>query len=203
MSVVRALFRHRGGAGAAEFVLVLPVLTLFLLGIIDAGRFMWEYNRAEKATQAGARYAVATDLVPSGLAGYSFAVSGGVTKGEPVPTANFTKATCTNASCSCTATTGSFCASIGYNATAFTNVVTRMTAMYPQITASKVEIDYSNVGLGYAGDPNGPDVAPLVTVRLKSLTFKPITCLVFNCSISMPDFRAGLTLEDGSGNVSN
>ena len=42
---------NRSGASAAEFALVLPILLILLLGIIDAGRWLWTYNRAEKATQ--------------------------------------------------------------------------------------------------------------------------------------------------------
>jgi hypothetical protein len=95
------------------------------------------------------------------------------------------------------------CGSIGYNGTAFQNIVTRMALMYPPITASNVRVTYKNVGLGFAGDPDGPDVSTLVTVRLTGLDFHPITCLVFACTIPMPDFRASLTLEDASGSVSN
>ena len=62
--ILGKLCRDRSGAGAAEFALVLPLFLMFLLGIIDAGRYMWEHNRAEKATQMGTRYAVVTDMVP-------------------------------------------------------------------------------------------------------------------------------------------
>jgi len=78
-----------------------------------------------------------------------------------------------------------------------------MHAMYPSITAANVQIEYKNIGLGFAGNPDGPDVSPLVTVKLTGLDFHPVTCLVFACSITMPDFRAALTLEDASGTVSN
>ena len=44
--------------------MVLPLLLLFIFGIIDVGRLMWTWNRAEKATQMGARFAVVTDMVP-------------------------------------------------------------------------------------------------------------------------------------------
>jgi Flp pilus assembly protein TadG len=189
-------------ATAAEFGLVLPLLILLLLAIIDSGRFMWEWNRAEKATQAGVRYAVVTDPVLNGLYGYSFSISGGIPQGSAVPTSSFDTATCDNSTCSCLPG-GGFCSATSRNATAFTNLVTRMSQMYPQITAANVQIQYKNVGLGFAGDPDGPDVSPLVTVRLRGLTFHPITCLVFACSIGMPDFRAGLTLEDATGTVSN
>ena len=196
-----AFLRDERGASAAEFALVLPLLLLFLLGILDAGRFMWEYNRAEKATQMGVRRAVVTDMVPSGLVTYSFALSDGILAGTPVPLANFTSTTCNATSCS--PCTGSVCGSIGYNAAAFDAIVETMNDMYPEITDSNVIVEYRNVGLGYAGDPNGPDVAPLITVRLTALTFEPITFMLFGGNITMPDFSAALTLEDGAGTVAN
>jgi hypothetical protein len=219
------LLRNDRAASAAEFALVLPILLLFLLGIVDAGRFIWDYNRAEKATQMGVRYAVATNPVAPGLSTYSFA-SAGVPAGNSVPTSSaggtvwFASATCNNTTCNpttspCSGSSG-ICGGIGYNSTAFTNIVDRMRVFYPGITAANVEIEYRNLGLGYAGapdyeDPDNPgttiynsDVAPLVTVRLKNLTFRPITLLLFKqASFNMPDFAAALTFEDGSGTVSN
>lgn len=201
MTLVR-LLRCRRAAAGAEFALVLPLLLLLLFGVIDAGRFLWEFNEAEKATQMGVRYAVVTDPVPSGLSTYSFSISDGILQGSAVPTANFDSATCDNSSCSCTPS-GGFCSAAGYNSTAFTNIVARMAAMYPPIGASNVTVTYKNVGLGFAGDPDNPNVSALVTVKLTGLAFHPVTCLVFACSISMPDFSAALTLEDASGTVSN
>ena len=202
MSVLRRLLRSERAASAAEFALVLPLLLLLLFGIVDSGRFMWEYNRAEKATQMGVRYAVVTDPVLNGLYTYSFSISGGIPQGTAVPTTSFDTATCTNGACTCLPG-GGFCSGTAYNGTAFTKLVTRMSKMYPQINASNVQIQYKNVGLGFAGDPDGPDVSPLVTVSLTGLQFHPLTCLVFACSITMPDLRAGLTLEDAAGTESN
>ena len=202
MSILNRLLRSERAASAAEFALVLPLFLLLLFGIVDSGRFMWEYNQAEKATQMGARFAVVTDPVLNGLYTYSFSVSGGIPQGSAVPTTSFDTATCDNSTCSCSPG-GGFCSATSRNATAFTNLVTRMSYMYPQIAASNVQIQYKNVGLGFAGDPDGPDVSPLVTVSLTGLQFHPITCLVFACSINMPDFRAGLTLEDATGTESN
>lgn len=203
MSIARRLVRDRGAASAAEFALVLPLLLMLLFGIIDAGRFMWEFNQAEKATQMGARLAVVTDPVATGLASYSFAVTGGIPQGTAVPTANFTSASCNDSTCSCVPPSGNFCSSVGYDATAFANIVARMKMMYPRLAASNVRVEYRNVGLGFAGNPDGPDVSALVTVKVTGLTFRPLTCWVFSCPITMPDFRAALTLEDASGNVSN
>jgi len=198
MMSLHRLYRDKRAASAAEFALVLPVLLAFLLGIIDAGRFMWEYNEAEKATQMGARYAVVTAPVASGLSTYSFSISGGIAQGAVVPTSSFDYAVCNDSDCGdCT---GSFCSGIGYDGTAFTNIVDRMTLMHPPIGYNNVQVEYRNVGLGFAGNPDGPDVSALVTVSLTGLTFQPITCMVFACSISMPDFRAALTLEDADNN---
>jgi hypothetical protein len=210
MKTLVDLLRCKSAATAAEFALVLPLLLILLFGIIDAGRFLWEFNEAEKATQMGVRYAVVTNPVATALrgpanGGYSFAVSDSIAQGSPVPTANFDSATCDDSSCSCTG--GSICNSIGYDGpgpnTAFGNIVARMALFYPSIGASNVQVIYKNVGLGFSGDPDNPNVSALVTVKLRNLQFRPITCLVFACSIGMPDFSAALTLEDASGAVSN
>src|SRR5688500_11124602 len=181
-----AFLRDERGASAAEFALVLPLLIILLLGMIDTGRFMWEYNQAEKATQMGVRYAVVTEMVPSGLETYSFALSDGILAGNAVPVGNFDRAVCNTTTCSCTG--GSACGSLGYDAAAFDAIVARMDAIYPPINDSNVTVEYRNVGLGYAGDPNGPDVAPLVTVRLTGLNFQPITFVLFGADVPMPDF---------------
>jgi hypothetical protein len=202
MTRLRDLCRDTRAASAAEFALVLPLLLLLLFGIIDAGRFMWEFNRAEKATQMGVRFAAVTDpVLGSGFSDYSFAISDLVPAGSAVPTSEFDNATCTEGSCSCVG--GTVCGSIDYDSIAFQAIVDRMTAMYPQIAADNVEIEYKNVGLGFAGDPNGPDVAPLVTVRLTGLTFQPITTLLFGAAFAMPDFATSLTAEDLNGTDSN
>ena len=193
MRLLTRFARSSSGATSAEFAMVLPLLLIFLLGIIDVGRLMWTWNRAEKATQMGVRFAAVTDMVPGNLAAYDFALQGGIAGGDPIPTSAFASTTCQNGSCT----------SWGYNGTAFTNIVTRMQMMMPEIQAPNVRIDYENVGLGYAGDPNGPDVSPLVRVRLANLDFTPLSFALFGASVTLPDFSAALTMEDGVGAVSN
>jgi hypothetical protein len=200
MSAIRTLWRSSGGATAAEFAMILPILILFIFGIIDVGRVMWAWNQAEKATQAGVRYAAATNLLPSGLASYDFAVSGGLSQGAAIPESLFGGVTCDSTGCTCR--TGATCPPLGTFSTAdFDLLVARIRSAHPDVTAANVRVDYDYSGLGYAGDPNGPDVIPLVTVWLSGMTF-PST-LAFGAPIPMPQYRSTLTLEDGAGQRSN
>lgn len=204
--MIRRLLRSDTGSTAAEFGMVLPLLIMFLLGTIDVGRFLWTCNRAEKAVQMGTRYAVATDLIPTGLASYNFATpgTGAILQGNPVPAATFGSESCQLVSGTVTCTcTGTICASLSstVNTTAFNNVVARMQAFYPGLSASNVVITYDNVGLGYSGDPNGSNVAPLVTVKVTGLTFAPMLFSFFqNATVTLPTFSSALTMEDGIGN---
>lgn len=205
MSRSASIFRDRSGSSAAEFALVLPLLLLFLFGIIDGGRLLWEFNRAEKATQAGARFAVVSDPIPGGWTDYSYVGVGGLTQGDVIPATAFGKVTCTSTGCcnSAAAPCTNPYPSIGTaNTAAFNRIVTRMQAMKPEIEAANVRIVYEGSGLGYAGDPNGMDISPLVTVELTGLQFTPITALML-AQITMPDFRTSLTSEDASGLQSN
>jgi Flp pilus assembly protein TadG len=49
------LAANRRGAAAIEYALLLPVLLLFMLGIIDVGRLMWTYTTLSRAVDAAAR----------------------------------------------------------------------------------------------------------------------------------------------------
>lgn len=199
---LRTFWHDRSAATAVEFTLVLPLLLILFFGIIDAGVAMWTWNRAEKATQMGVRYAVATDMLPIGLRSYSFTVDGGMNQGEVIPASRFGGATCTSTTCTCN--TGATCPALGnLDTVAFTRLVTRMQAIMPQIQAANVQVDYGYSGLGYAGDPNGPDVAPMVTVKLVGMQFRPITFLAFGGPLTLPDFAATLSTEDGAGRWSN
>lgn len=196
----RNLIRDQRGGPAAEFALVLPLILLFLFGIIDVGRYVWEVNRAEKATQTGARWAAVTDMIPSGLAGYSFATSAGIPAGTAVTPDAFPGLSCTSAGCTCLGTC-SFPTTA--NTTAFNNLVDRMNDIKPDIAAANVIVEYRYSGLGFAGDPNGPDVAPIISVRLRDMEFVPTTLILFGGDIDLPDFSYSLTMEDGSGGASN
>lgn len=208
------LWRDDSGATAAEFTLVLPILIIFLLGIIDVGRFVWTWNMAEKATQMGVRYAVVTDLVSPGLTSHDFA-TGGVAAGDPIPESSFGGAECKlanmndpSSALSCTCLPGKTCPTLGTadNSAAgpFAKIVDRMKTFEPLVRKNNVVVRYGYSGLGYAGDNGpGPQVAPLVTVTIRNLKFTPILFQLFGASMTLPDIGASLTLEDGAGDTSN
>ena len=193
----RRLLSDPNGASAAEFALVLPLLLLVMFGIIDVGRYMWSINRAEKAAQMGVRMAIVTEYVSSDIGDdYVGQCSTPLGAGDPIPPECFSQITCsrTGNSASCTSGTA--------NTVAFNRVLERMQLFLPELQPSSAQIIYSPSGLGYAGDPSGPDVAPLVTVRLSGVTFRPIILLAL-VNVGLPEVRSSLTFEDGAGAQSN
>lgn len=195
MRALRCFVRDNRAAGAAEFAMVLPAFLLFLLGAIDVGRYMWTLNSAEKATQMGARYAVVNNPVATVLSD-DFNLDHGISGGDAVAEDDFGTATCTSTgagSASCTVT-GNLSSENGADAAAFTKIVNWMKTFYPTIDYPNVRIIYKNVGLGFAGDPNGPDVPALTIIEVTGVTFKPL--ILFGGSMQLPIIQAALTLED-------
>jgi Flp pilus assembly protein TadG len=214
MRIVSRLLDSTRAASAAEFALVLPLFLILLFGVIDAGRFMWEYNEAEKATQVGARVAIVTDVLSSGLRDEDYAgktVDGEtVGAGDRIPAGALGTLKCTSSGCTCEVTP---CPAVGtFDSDTFEDiVVARMKQIYPAIEAENVEVRYSGSGLGTAASSTGGggggatesmEVSPLITVTLKDLQFRPITALLF-ATIDMPSFSTTLTAEDASGAYSN
>lgn len=205
------LARDMRGSTVVEFAMVLPIVIFFLLGIVDAGRLMWTLNRAEKGTQFAARHAAVTAVIPPNLGTRDFALSDGVSGGNAVPTSVLDTINCTssstsypaaNVSCTCS---GNCPGNITDNASlaAFNAIVQRVRWTWKEAMPNNVTVQYRNVGLGYAGDPNGPDVAPLITITVNNISFNPMVFQLFGASLPLPPVRASLTMEDGVGTVSN
>src|SRR5690348_264436 len=145
--VLRSLVQSTSGASGAEFALVLPLFLLLLFGIIDAGRFMWEYNEAEKATQVGARVAIVTNVLSTGLrdADYTGQTINGVTikAGDQIPLAALGTIKCTEAT-QCTCETNPCPANLGFDSATFNDVLlARMQQIDPSIKAENLVVRYS------------------------------------------------------------
>jgi hypothetical protein len=208
MKRLRAFLADPSAATAAEFALILPVALLFLLGIIDVGRYFWSINRLEKAVQVGTRYAVATRIVSNDLNTMDTFV--GASPGQTIGKDALGRITCSSAGCSCTESVlgaGTCPDDLGdVDDVAFTNIVGRMRVIAPQIGGNDVRISYSGSGIGYAGDPRTDDddnplsqVSPVVTVQVLNQRMRAISLL--GIGLRLPSFQYSQTLEDGEGAI--
>ncbi len=181
--------RDRRGVSSVEFALVSMVFFLFIFGIFDFGRALWQWNAAAKAAQWGARYAIVNDVVAPGLANFDFvAAVGGNGKSIPVNIVNPNPVICDVNGCN------------GFgplDTTAFNAIVNIMQGIYSRVQANNVVVEYEHVGLGFSGNPYGMDVVPTVKVRLQGMVFNLVTPGISGLvSINMPDFSTTLMGED-------
>lgn len=205
----RCLIRDHRGISSVEFALVCVVFFLLVFGIIDFSRAMWEWNAAAKATQAGVRHAVVSDIVS--LTYKTFSALGpplNMNAGEGVPikdaggTDAITTIVCSDGDPSAGFAIGCGTSLGGLNsgqadAVAFLAIIAVMQMYDDRIEAHNVVIEYRHIGLGFAGNPIGPDIDPLVTVRLRDMVLDLITPGLSGIfSIDLPDFAASLTGED-------
>lgn len=200
---IRAFLGDRRGISTIEFALVAMLFFMFILGIIDFSRAMWEWNMAAKATYAGVRLAVVTDMVAEDWQTYSglgdSVCDDGVTKtatcgagGEiatpPASLANPT--TCIDTGCDGSSDPSRF------DAAAFNRILAEVQSVFNRVEAQNLEIQYRHFG-GFAGNPVGPDVSALVTVRLRNMDFLFISLGFIGLdTMDMPGFAATLTGED-------
>ena len=197
----RVLLRDTRASVAAEFALIVPVFLMFFLGILDIGLWMWTHNRAEKATQAAVRHAAVIDYVPQGLVTTNFASAYNIPSGDNVPAGTIPPITCGGS-------LGSTCDSFGWDGTAYAAILARAQQQFPNLTTANLRLRYEHVGLGYAGDPNGSDVSPVVTVEIvdngpDNRLFQPIFLgLLMPNGFSMTGIASSMTMEDGEGDIS-
>jgi hypothetical protein len=195
--ILRRLIRDQRGISSIEFVIVASVFFMLIFGMVDFSRAMWEWNAAAKATHWGVRYAVVNDMVAIRLVDFQGG-SFGVDAGSSVPVGTVTAEfgtdtfTCTNTGCNGNGNTDD-----DFDVDAFGLIVARMQLIYDKIQPENVVVEYRHIGLGFSGDPFGPDLHPLVTVRLTGMTFVFVTPgLSGILDIDLPDFAATLTGED-------
>ena len=195
--ILRRLIRDQRGISSIEFVIVASVFFMLIFGMVDFSRAMWEWNAAAKATHWGVRYAVVNDMVAIRMSEWKGG-DNGLSAGDSVTVAAVTgfgsppTFTCTNTACG-----GAADPNTDFNVNAFADIVTRMQIIYNKIQPENVIVEYRHVGLGFAGNPLGPDLHPAVTIRLVGMGFDFVTPgLAGLFPIDMPDFAATMTGED-------
>ncbi len=197
--ILRRPIRDQRGISSLEFALVATVFFMLIFGIVDFSRAMWEWNAAAKATHWGVRYAVVNDMVPIKMSEWSGTVDGGLNAGSSVTVAAVTGSGLAD-TFTCTSTTGcnsQMDTTDDYDDIAFGLIVARMQAIYDKIQPENVVVEYQHIGLGFAGNPLGPDLHPAVTITLVGMQFDFITpgfAGIFD--ITMPAFTATMTGED-------
>lgn len=203
---VKGRLRDERGISSVEFALVSAVFFLFVFGVIDFGRAMWEWNAAAKATQRGVRYAVVNDVVSLELKNFRCAAQGLGSAGDSIPITDGSGAN-TFGPVYCSAVGGVPGCGFDLNnldsskadPVAFNNIVGRVSAIYDRVGPDNVVIEYRHIGLGFCGKPptHGPEIEPATTVRLRDMEFEFVTPGLSGITgIDMPDFNATLTAED-------
>lgn len=194
------LLRDRRGTTLVETTLVFPLVLILTFGLVEFGHALWEYNSAEKATAAGARYLATlrphfadpdgSDPAPTdrllNIANDCF-VATSATAGTPcaqLPDGDPTSwsATCAGGGGSC-------------NAAIMGQLLREMQSIAPFITAANVTVEARGTRMGFVG--RGAAI-PLVTVRTTGLTydFVAIDALLGFGPIAMPGFATTLVAED-------
>lgn len=221
------LLHDRRGATAAEFAMVLPLLILLLLGMIDAGRLLYDLNRAKKVTQYGVRIAAVVNPVASAILTDSFirpTATPPLTQGDTIPASAMRSVRCDTgsnpggiAALECRYLTEAeepgntakpALSGLTAEASAFREILFRMRRMTGQnetlagmtpdagyLTADNVVVTYRGSGLGYAGNPYGADISPLITVGLRGLQMNSVVTLGI-VDLTLPDVESTLTAED-------
>lgn len=181
------------GTAAAEFALVIFIFSSLILGSIDLSRQIWEINQSKTAVREGARLAAVRPIVSTWLQNLDPIASGLVPgNGDPIPASAIALVTCSGATNTCAGATNT-----AMNVVVFNQIVARMRAFNPQIQPANVIIAYRHIGLGFAGNPFGPDMEPEISVSLTGLNITPGALSLFGIQgFSMPPLTTTISSED-------
>ena len=148
VSKSKQFLRDRGGSVYIEFTVLASLFFSLLFGAVEFSYFMWQWNAAANAVQAGVRLAVVSDPGPPALAQEK------VTTGS---TGNRIGADSYSYVCGGDG-------SGGCDVVAMTRIVTRMRKFMPTLIPSEVEVRYSANGLAVSGSSGG--MVPTIEVRI-------------------------------------
>jgi Flp pilus assembly protein TadG len=190
---IRRLIDDKRGTTAAEFALVIFVFSALILNSIDLSRQIWEINLSKTAVREGARLAAVRPIVSTWLNNLDPIATGLVAgNGDPIPVGTVATVTCSGATSSCTGGSNT-----AMNMTVFGEILARMRVFNPQIQAANVVIIYRHVGLGFAGNPFGPDTEPEISISLTGLNLtQGALSLLGVQAFTMPPLTTTISSED-------
>lgn len=195
MSRFRTFLADQSGAAAAEFALVSVLFLALMVGTIDMSRLLWEVNSAKASTRAAVRLAAVIEPAATELVDYDAVTELGMAGGSPVTAADVGTYTCTADGCTCTG--AGECGSTALNDDAFAEIVAAMQGYYSRIEPENVVIEYRPVGIGFAGNPYGPDVEPLITVSVTDIELSPGVLQAFGLDpFDLPRVASSISSED-------
>jgi len=194
---VNRLLRDCAGSVLVEATLSITVFMLVVFGTVDVTLMLFNWQSANKAAVIGARTAIVSNPVASGITNLSSnydpsllgqsCLDTSTTDGNgggPSGNCPQMSATCTPASSggscpmSCTAGGAGTCPSVSFDDTAFTTIFNNMHAIYPSLTRQNVVITYKTNNLGYVGQSNGLPMDVTVSISCVSYQFYFIDALM-------------------------
>lgn len=185
------------GVSSVEFAIILVAFLMVVMGIVDFGRVLWQWNLAARATEVGVRVAAVRDPVALNVRdadGTAFVSAG---EAPPPETLSPNPTICGEGGCGASLTALD---SLLQDQAAFEDLLATVRAYNPRIAAANLVIEYRHVGIGLAGNTEGPDINPIVTVSLRNLELQLHALRFLQIPpIHLPDFRASLSAEDARG----
>ena len=158
-----------GGGPLVEFTLTFPIMISLALGTVDFAYYWADASFANKAAFIGARIAVISSPVATGITDPSWTVS---LLGQPCYDSNGdSNGNCptVNTTCTPTGTSGGSCTGgEAFNNTTFTAILNPMSNLFPKLQRQNVKITYATNNLGFVGRPNGPPMN--ITVKIRCMT---------------------------------
>ncbi|RRI03084.1 pilus assembly protein [Mesorhizobium tamadayense] len=200
----RRFARSEDGATMVEMAIVSTLLFMLVLGFVDFGFALYQWNAATKAVQVGARLAsISTPIAPQ------IATAGPTaTPGAPVAAGSFAYV-CNGATSTCTCT-GAYCVAGVWSAANFNTIYAGDDGICGPVAGSRpgmcdfdpfllpvnVVISYTATGLGYQTRAAGP--IPTITVSLQNMTYQFFFLggLLGFGNMTMPSMLSTVTGED-------
>lgn len=140
--------KSEAGSVYVEFTVLTGLFFTLLFGVVEFSYFMWQWNSATKAVEAGVRLAVVSDPGPSALATTTVP---GTDPGIRISASSYAY-TCRGDGQG------------GCNVAAMNRIMLRMQRFMPSLKATEVQVRYTANGLAVTGGQGG--LVPTVEVRI-------------------------------------